>query len=236
MLGQVTVNNDSQTIFDELKSLSLGQNSFFNLIHSLKKGKKFFESHRDENFQMDLHSTKTKRLPLYKLSATFGKYGEATDPIFQIRTMWRYGADTGYLKRLKQGKCEEIKSDSEYIFTKRGIVLDHDSVDFILECLEDYILATYSGYDGPSTRVVKIANFVKEHMVEELDKKVTLFPMMKTKDKMEFFDTVLLKMKNQDSDFFDNDDFNLNQAREMLLARSYLFFCLLNIRSDVLLN
>ena len=236
VLGQVTVNNDSQTIFDEFKSLSLGQNSFFNLIHSLKKAKNFFEHHRDEHFQMDLYSTKTKRPPLYKLSATFGKYGEATDPIFQIRTMWRYGADTGYLKRLKKGMCEEIKTDSEYIFTKRGIVLDCDAVDLILEVLEEYILATYSGYGEPSTRLVKIANFAKEHMIEDLDKKIALFPMMKSKDKVEFIDSVLSKMKNHDSDFFEGDDFNMNQAREMLLAKSYLLFCVLNIRSGCLLN
>ena len=233
VLGLVEVDPDSQTMFSNTRTVVIKQNQFDGLIAAFHKAIYFFETKSEESFQMDI-LTKKGTQPLYKLTATFGKPDEATSPTFQLRVMWKYSADSNYLKRVQRGLCEEIQSSSPYIFTKRGVVIDFQNTQEILAILEEMILATYGESDFAN--MSKVVDFTRQHMQDEVGKKLSNLATMRNKDKLDFVESILTRMKDYNPDYFGNDNYKFDKTKDMVLTKISLFRTLYNLPVDQGLN
>ena len=85
VIGRVEMTADSQTIFEDSKTVLIKNNMYYPFARVLRKADHYFQCKRDSKFEVDILPPTTKN-PLYKLVATFGTYGESTEPIFQVRS------------------------------------------------------------------------------------------------------------------------------------------------------
>ena len=85
-IGYICVNDESQSKFDDSKSIVIKESQFFLFTEALRKARFFFANHPDSDFLIDLQTG--KRDPLYKLTASFGKTDGMSEPLFQLRYRW----------------------------------------------------------------------------------------------------------------------------------------------------
>ena len=226
LIGQVTLNKQSQTIFDMDRTVEITPNNYSQFVQSLKKGKQYYESSSLESFAIDLDSVLGKREPLYKLFATFSKANDTSLPVFQLRYQYFYSRDKRYFDQLNKGTIAEIVSDEPYIWMKRGICLSEYSLDQLLGNIDNLILA--SSVDNDATHSLKLRQFCQygvTHFSDEINYQLTQYPTLKQKDRLEFVNTIISSMTEREPEFR-GDECKIQNFKTLISTRLPVVFAL----------
>ena len=102
MLGKVVTDEQSQSIFDNLKAVEIQQLNFFQFCTGLRRSLDHFQSKPDETFILDIQKPNKNRK--YKLVCSFGPPSENADVSVTFRYLWNWKNDDNFLKDVKEGK------------------------------------------------------------------------------------------------------------------------------------
>ena len=83
VIGRTEMTPDSQTVFDDNKSVTVKSNQYMAFCQSLAKAKYYYENKPTESFEIEIAPPGRKKNSLYPLFACFGPYED--QPKFQLR-------------------------------------------------------------------------------------------------------------------------------------------------------
>ena len=191
VIGRTVLDEQAIEYFDYDRMVTIKKDCFFALMEVMCMAMQRYESQSNDEFEYEFAAT-AKNNNLTKLMGTFSAYGDHDDAIFQIRYKWAHLRDTDHQTRIRQGKADNLDKTKEWVYLKRGVILDEESLEKFLLYADKYLLATYKGY---STTVVeeveKFISFGGGHCRSLLNEKITKYEGMKLKQKIKIIDTVL---------------------------------------------
>ena len=85
VLGPITHGSQGESLLQKERTLVFRQGHFPNLAKSLRRAQHLFETKaEEENFQMDVIDPSTRQ-NLYKITASFGKMDDSSEPTLNLR-------------------------------------------------------------------------------------------------------------------------------------------------------
>ena len=230
IIGPTTLNDASEMVFEPYRSITILPSNYFKFIESIKKAKMYFSEKSDEHFEMDLMSNKNSA-PRFKLTASFGKWNEHDQSLFQIRQKWNFTKDKDFNENVELGLVDEIVQADPYRWTKRGVIFSVLSLDEILMFAEKYLMETFPDLQNDVGLAKKVSQFVahattdfKEEIVGQLEK----YEHLRLKDKKDMIERVLMSLVKKDNRFAE-DEFQIKHYRQKLVAQHQLLYALFNI-------
>ena len=231
VLGVVKTDEESNYAFLPNLSIQIKPNSFVNFTRALRLGLKAYEENPDEKFTLDLVK-KGRKDPLYKMTASFSKQNSLSDPLFQIRRLWQFLADSRYHDDLDKGKQGPITPDHEgkYKWTKQGVILQAQDIEDILLVCARQLTHTYNKMDYTSRKkMLEFVQFGVSQYQDEICDFMNDYHSKKRKDKEELLEKMLLEMVKKNSKFIDDDGYKLKEIKDEYLEKEILIFSLFNL-------
>ena len=229
MIGLIGVNKHSDSVFDESKSIEIKPSLMYAFVESIKRGEEYFANKPDESFEMDLLSNK-KKDPIYKLTATFGKYEDAEFPSFSIRQRWHHKKDKLWAKQVAKGAVTEIQSNDPWQWTRKGVIFSEESIAELINFADQYLMKTYIDIDvGLEKKITDFVLHATTHFYEEVVDHLNRIEVLRFGQKVKLIDTILLALVKDDETYKDNP-FLIKQYRDMLVGKQQLLFALLKLR------
>ena len=224
LIGLTTIDKQNRPEFDMNRTVIIQAHNYPQLIEGLRKGQQRYETSSTEVLELDVHPTCSKKEPIYKLYATYSKKDEASDFLFQLRYRWYYARDPLYWERVRLGLREEIVSDKDYQYIKRGVVLTPYTAEQLSNNIVKLMNASYieNNVTHP-TKLTQFAKFALAHFAELTKAKLDNYLHLKHKEKVNFVETVLAKMMERDPEYR-GDEFQIQEYLDMLVNRLHLVF------------
>ena len=231
VLGKVTLNEKSQTVYNMARSVIIHEKNYPYLLGALKKAQLMYQQGSYEDFTMDVEPSSGKRDPIYKLAAIFSRPEADTtaDSIFHLRYKWFYSIDRVHHQRVEEGKATEIISSEPFKYMKKGIVVPSQSLDTLLAIIGKLMYASNPQMtQARQTTINKFVKFATTHFKEEFETKMNHLQELKLKDKAMLIETVLVEMMKKEPEYRGNE-FKIEDEKTFLLSHSSLVFALFNL-------
>ena len=133
-----------------------------------------------------------------------------------------------HAQRVKKGIAQEVVSDSEYVFTTKGVTLNEDLVLELTQNIQSFFLASFLETDlSVDEKISQFVDHAKEQYPDQLKEKLKNYPTLKTKERSDFLDTLLESFAKEHS--LGETDYQRKHLKDIIKQKSLIIWSVFNL-------